>query len=337
MIKRSAALAVLLLASCSPAPAPRDRLYVSLEHGDAVAVIDPASRTVVQRLTPGKRPRGMMLSPDHAKLYVAVSGSPIGGPGVDEDKLPPADHRADGIAVVDLSSGKVERVLAAGSDPETFAMSPDGRTLFVSNEDTGSVSAVAVDGGRATQTSRVGDEPEGVAVTSDGARLFVACEASNLVAMLDARTLQPMKTIPIAGRPRTLLASRDGATIFAAVETAGQLAFISSVDGKLLGLLDLAKGDKSIRPMGMVEGPDGHLFVATGRAGSVIEVDPARRAIVRTISGVGARPWGVALTQDQRLLVTANGPSDDVTFVDRTTGKLLGKVGAKGSPWGFAR
>src|SRR3954465_2073089 len=129
--KLSTGLAALLLAGCSQSSALPERLYVSLERGDAVAAIDPASGKVVQKLAPGKRPRGLMLSPEGSKLYVAVSGSPIGGPGVDASKLPPSDHRADGIAVVDLASGKIERVLAAGSDPETFAMSPDARTIFV--------------------------------------------------------------------------------------------------------------------------------------------------------------------------------------------------------------
>ena len=328
-------LALVLLASCARAPAP-DRVYVSNERGDSVVAIDPAAGKVVQEVRPGRRPRGMALSPDGKRLYVAVSGSPIGGSGVDEDALPAADHAADGIAVIDLASGTLERVLPAGTDPETFALSPDGRTLFVSNEDQGSVSAVATDGGRAALRARVGEEPEGIAATPDGARLFVACEASDYVAMLDARTLRPIRTIPLEGRPRGALMSSDGGFVYVTVELAGKLAVLSAADGAVVRLIDLAQSDKALKPMGMVEAPDGHLFVTTGRAGAVLEVDANAGTIVRRIAHVGARPWGVALTRDGRWLVTANGPSNDISVIDRASGRVARKIHVGMGPWGVA-
>ena len=327
---------LLALAACShPAPTP-DRMYVSLERGNAVVALDAASGAIVQQFSPGVRPRGLQLSPDGATLYVAVSGSPIGGPGVDESKLPPADHRADGIAVIDLASAKVRRVLPVGTDPETFALSADGRILFVSNEDKGAVSAVSTDGARATIQAHVGEEPEGIAITPDGTRLFVACEASDYVAMLDARTLKTIGTIPIEGRPRGLLMSADGATVYVSVESGGRLALISAADGKLEKQIDLAHGDKTLKPMGIVEAPGGHVFVTTGRAGAVLEIDPMAGTIVRRIDSVGARPWGIGITADRKMLVTANGPSDDVSFIDRASGKVIRKVGSGAGPWGVA-
>ena len=41
----------------------------------------------------GKRPRGIKLSRDGTRLFVALSGSPMRRPGVDESKLPPAGPR----------------------------------------------------------------------------------------------------------------------------------------------------------------------------------------------------------------------------------------------------
>ena len=39
----------------------------------------------------------MRVSPDGTQLFVALSGSPIGGPNVDESKLPPADNYAKAL------------------------------------------------------------------------------------------------------------------------------------------------------------------------------------------------------------------------------------------------
>jgi len=329
-------LLALLLAGCTPHRPAGERLYVSDEHGDQVVAIDPASGGVVDQIAAGRRPRGLAMSPDGATLYVAISGSPIGGPGVDEDSLPPPDRKADGIAVVDLASAKVVRVLDVGHDPETFALSGDGRILYVSNEDDGAISQVATDGSRVPITAKVGDEPEGVALSGDGKSLFVACEGSDHVAMLDARTMKMIRTIRLSGRPRGALASRDGTSIFVSVEGAGKLAILDQADGKLRKLLDLAQGDKDIRPMGIVEAPDGHLFVTTGRYGAVIEVDPKAGTIVRTIANVGARPWGIGLTADGATLVTANGPSGDVSLISRISGKIIRKLNVGKGPWGIA-
>lgn len=325
---------ILLIGACQSAEPLPSRLYVSLERGNAVAAIDPVSAKVVQHIDVGARPRGVQLSPDGKTLFVAVSGSPIAGPGVDESKLPPPNHSADGIAVVDLASGRVERVLQAGTDPETFVLSKDGRTIYVSNEDSGSVSAIPTQGAGDRRSAKVGEEPEGVAVSADGTRLFVACESSDYVAMLDARTLAPRGTVALQGRPRSLLRSRDGKTIFVAVESAGKLAMLSAENGAILALIDLRDGNPDIRPMGMAEAVNGHLFVTTGRGGSILEVDPASRRVVRQIANVGARPWGIAFDRSGKLIATANGPSNDVTIVDAKSGTIRAKVTAGASPWG---
>jgi YVTN family beta-propeller protein len=337
-MRRPLILACLLLASCgTPKPTPDatpDRVYVSNERGNNVVALDPATGAVVQTIAAGRRPRGLLVSRDGTRLYVAVSGSPIAGPGVDESKLPPADHSLDGIAVIDLASGKVERVLAAGTDPETFALSPDGRTLFVSNEDTGAVSAVSVDGARPTISTQVGEEPEGAAVTPDGAHLFVACEGSDHVAMLDARTMKLIRLIPIAGRPRGAQMAADGSVVYVSIEGGGQLAVIDAATGILKPLIDISGGDKQVKPMGIVETPGGDLFVTSGRGGSVVEVDPKAGAVKRRIEGVGARPWGISLVGG--TIVTANGPSGDVSFIDAATGKIVRKVRVGEGPWGIA-
>ena len=85
-------------AATAPAPAADahpagGRLFVTNEVGGDISVIDVAARKVITTIPVGKRPRGIRVSPDGSTLYVALSGSPIAGPGVDESKLPPPDKR----------------------------------------------------------------------------------------------------------------------------------------------------------------------------------------------------------------------------------------------------
>src|SRR6187402_3304028 len=81
--------------ACHKKPDPK-LLYASAEASGEVVVVDPAFATVLARIPVGKRPRGLKVSRDGRYLYVALSGSPRGGPNVDESTLPAADRSADG-------------------------------------------------------------------------------------------------------------------------------------------------------------------------------------------------------------------------------------------------
>ena len=156
------------VAAPAPPATPAVGLYVSNETSGDLTIIDANTLTVVATEKLGKRPRGLKVSPDGTRLYVALSGSPIGGPGVDEKTLPPADKSADGIGVFDLAQGKLLKVLPSGSDPETVAVSADGTQVFVANEDAALASIVDVADGKIAYTFKIGEDPEGTGVTPDG-------------------------------------------------------------------------------------------------------------------------------------------------------------------------
>src|ERR1700744_435470 len=191
--------AVLLLAGCNsspkapeqaaqpakPAETSEPRLYVTNEVGGDLNIVDSGNYNML-----GKRPRGIHPSPDHKFIYVALSGSPIAGPDVDESTLPPPDKSADGIGVFDVAQNKLVRMLKAGSDPENFDVSPDGKQIYVSNEDEAAVSIIDVEAGKIAKTLKRGAQPEGVKVTPDGKSVWVTSEETGTISVLD----------PVAGK-----------------------------------------------------------------------------------------------------------------------------------------
>jgi YVTN family beta-propeller protein len=64
-------------APAQPAAPPAVGIYVTNETGGDLSVIDAANGTVVATIPLGKRPRGIVASPDRTLLYVALSGSPF--------------------------------------------------------------------------------------------------------------------------------------------------------------------------------------------------------------------------------------------------------------------
>jgi YVTN family beta-propeller protein len=332
-----ALLLALALAGCGQKPAgpaapAAYKVYATNERSGSVSVIDGATGEVTATLTVGKRPRGLSLSADGKTLYVAVSGSPIAGPGVDESKLPPPDKAADGIAVVDVASGAVRTVVKGVSDPEQVAAAPDGR-LFIASEDTGK--AVVFDAaGKLVAEIPVGEEPEGVNLSPDASHAWVTSEADSRVTVIDTRTLKVLGAVTVGARPRNTAFSPDGRRAYVAGEAD---RVITVIDTKTLAVLNrVTLPDASMRPMGLAVSPDGRrLYVSMGRGGQVVALEAASLSIVGAAK-VGARPWGIALSPDGRTLYSANGPSGEVTAIDTATMTVKAAIKVGEGPWGVA-
>jgi YVTN family beta-propeller protein len=325
----------LLAALASPAGAADSsaRLYVSDETGGNVVIVDPQARRVVARISVGKRPRGIVLSHDQSYVYVALTGSPAAGPNVDESKLPPPDHRYDGVGVVDLKTQRLLKTYPSGIDPETFAVSHDGKILYVSNEDSGQLTALDLGKGTPLATVSVGSEPEGVAVSHDDKVVYVTCETSNALYVLDAHSMKVLAQIPTGKRPRAIYLSGRAQRGFATDEFGATLTEFSTDDYKPVRTISL--GDpKAVRPMGITSRDGKTLYVTTGRFGALLEVDAESGRILRTIEKIGARPWGIALSDDGSKAYTANGPSGDVSVIDLASGSVEARIPVGGSPWG---
>jgi YVTN family beta-propeller protein len=317
-------------------------ICVSNEGSGDVTLIDASSHAVVATIPVGKRPRGIHASPDGKLLYVALTGSPSEGPPELDAKGNPIlrhvedeerDAQADGIGVIDLERRELVKKIPAGSDPEQFAISADGRHLFVANEDVGTASVVDTLSGKVEDIVRVHKEPEGVGITPDGRRVFVTCETGGEVVVFDAATHATIGEVALGGRPRSIVFLQDGERACVPSETAGVVHVVDTEHLAEIATIALPKGS---RPMGTALSRDGRrLFTGNGRAGTVSIIDVPTSAVVGNVT-VGKRAWGVALSLDERTLYVANGPSDDVSVVDVAGAREVEKIHAGKGPWGIA-
>lgn len=323
------------IAPVAHAAAPAGRAYVSNEDGHSITVIDTQSAEVIETIAVGKRPRGLKLSHDGSRLYVAVSGLQKCPPSVPDEECEKMerDLTADGIAVVDTASRKLIKVLQAGSDPEQFDLSTDGKRLFVSNEDMATASVVDLDSGKVVERIAVGIEPEGVVASPNGRWVLVTNEADNSVSVIDTQTLKVVKSVKVGQRPRDIAFTADSKIAYVSGEFDASLYRIAVPKGEPVErLLQLRK---ETRPMALaLDASRSRLYMSTGRGGTVAVIDIAGPKLIAEIP-VGTRPWGIALSQDGRRLYTANGPSDDVSVVDTATLKVVKRIPVGKSPWGI--
>lgn len=317
----------------SQASAPAYRIYVTNERSGDLSIIDSATLEVIATVPLGKRPRGIHASPDGQTIYVALSGSPIAGPGVDESTLPPADKKADAIGVVDVRENKLVRLIPAGSDPEEFDLSKDGKLLYCSNEDVAQASILDIASGKVLATIPVGPEPEGVTTSPDGLHVFVTSEDAGTVAVIDTVAHKTIKTIPVGNRPRDVAFLPDGLTAYVTRENDGVISIVDVLKHQPIQTIELGTAGE-IKPMAVILSPDAtKAYVSSGRGKRVFIIDTATSMVTGSVE-VGERPWGIALSPDGKFLFSANGPSNDVSVVDLARQLVIKKIKAGTGPWG---
>lgn len=311
---------------------PAARAFVTNEDSDDISVIDTSTADVLTTIPVGKRPRGARISPDGSRLFVALSGSPKSPPGTDESELPPADRTADGIGVVDVDRLTLIGTLPSGRDPETFDLTPDGRWMVISNEETAEATVVDVAEGRVLRTIGTGVEPEGVAIRPDGAVAYVTSEAEHSLSVLDLQKGARIATIPTGKRPRAVVFSTDGRRAYVTDELGATVTVVDAVAHQ--PVLTIPIGNDA-RPMGVRITPDGtRLIVTNGRAASISIISVEKGVVESTITGVSGRPWGVDVTRDGKRAFVACGPLNDIAVIDIPSGAVERRVTVGRSPWG---
>lgn len=157
----------------------RRYLYVSNWGGRTVSVIDLQTNEHIRDINVGIRPNDMAMAKD-GRLFVACAGDntvhvistgalETAEQEADPNRRPPEGTRE--IIATSLYPSSPE-----GSTPDGVAVSPDGKTLFVTNADNNDVLVADVSDPEESKVSGfipVGWYPTAVAVAPDGNTLFV--------------------------------------------------------------------------------------------------------------------------------------------------------------------
>ena len=311
-------LAALLLPLAAGTAAAQGVAWVSSEKDDALTLIDTQSLAVIGTVATCQRGRHVQRLPD-GKLMVACTES----------------NEAD---VIDPATRKSVRRVPLGDEPEAFDLSPDGRTLYVSNEDEAEVSFVDAASGKVLKSIKVGQEPEGVKVSADGKTLYVTSEVASMVHVIDVAQAKVVRNIKVGKRPRRMAITPDGKELWVTNELDASVSIVATATHEVTSTLTFSvKGARAedISPVGITMSRDGkRAFVALGKANHVAFVDvPARK--VTDLVLVGKRAWNVALDKAEARLWVVNGLSDDVTVVDVAGAKAIKSIPVGRVPYGL--
>jgi len=156
--------------------------YVTLQGGAGIAVIDTAKRKMVRVIpVPGiTGPHNLDLSFDEKTAYV-------------RDFV----HH---VAVLDIKSGTVKKVIKVGNGHGGIDVSPNGR--YVATAAIGADFISVINPKTLTvKNIKVGSGPHGIRASEDSRWIYVTITKDNLIAVIDTKTMQVTKKIAVGKFP----------------------------------------------------------------------------------------------------------------------------------------
>ncbi|MFV1966786.1 MAG: beta-propeller fold lactonase family protein [Pirellulaceae bacterium] len=134
--------------------------------------------------------------------------------------------------------------------PLALAVSPDGKTLYVSDKTAGCVAVFDVAAGKKVREVTIAGEPNGLALSADGKTLYVAQRKANSIALVDTAKGAVTGQIPVGTWPVAL----------AVAENTGRL-YCCNRGNHTVSVVDLASG-KEIRQIAVVRDPSSAAITA---------------------------------------------------------------------------
>jgi len=204
------------------------RVYVVLSRNNTLAVVNLSTLAVEREIPVGVAPYTVVKLRD--KLYVSnwggrrpVQGDKTGPTGGSLAVIDPETGVActGTVSVIALSANEPEKEIEVGLHPCGMAFSPDGRSLYVANANSDTVSVIETANDTVVQTlsARPMDElpfgsgPNALCVAPDGATLYVANGGNNLLGVLDLGRGRMRGLIPTGWYPGAVTLADEGALL----------------------------------------------------------------------------------------------------------------------------
>ena len=298
--------------------ADASKAYITNEKDNTLSVIDINKRKVIKTVDIGQRPRGITMTKDGKLLLICAS---------DDDR----------VEVRDAKTLKLKYHLPSGPDPELFVLSPDDSILYIANEDDAMVTVVDMNEKMIIDDIPVGVEPEGMGLTNNGAVLVNTSETTNMAHFIDTETLDIVENVLVDARPRVAMFTPNDEEVWVSSEIGGTVKVINPKSKEVthtIGFEIPGVNEESIQPVGVRHTNDGkYTFVALGPANRVAVIDQKTKEIIKYLL-VGQRVWQLAFSTDQKTLLSTNGVSNDVSFINVEKLKVEKSVKVGRFPWG---
>jgi DNA-binding beta-propeller fold protein YncE len=185
--------------------ADKKRLYVSMPLLNQVAVVDLPSFRVVANVDAGVNPSRLVLQNDARYLWVGNDSASV---------------KDSGITAIDTTTLKVAARLSTGLGHHEIALTPNDRSAFITNKDSGTLSVVDGRSFTLVKDIKVGAQPVALAFSPLSQAMYVASESDGSVSAISSVRFETLTKLTTAPGTRAVSVSPDGRYGFAVNQTA---------------------------------------------------------------------------------------------------------------------
>jgi YVTN family beta-propeller protein/YD repeat-containing protein len=301
-------------------PDPEKHVLVVLNKGDNQAVfLEGMTLRELGRAPTGEGPHEAEASPDGRFVYVSNYG-----------------HKEDGhsVTVLDVERRAAAATLDLGEHrrPHGLALSPDGRTLWVTCEGSGHLVGIDTAGRRVARAIPTGDKGSHMVVLSpDGKRAYTANFHSTTVSAIDVESGTLIRKIECEKGPEGIDLSPDGATLWATNRSAESISVVDT--RRLEAVRRIAAGKIPIR---VKFTPDGRRTIVSHYASDDLLLFDAASGNRLLHIPIGGTPIGIRIAPDWKHFYVARSKAGMVALVDIESGKTVREVETGREPDGMA-
>ena len=238
------------------------------------------------------------------------------------------------LSIIDSRTNEAVPPFEFGTHPAAIAITPDGRTAYLANDNPASVSAVQVPSNRAIgEPLPVGEGLTDIAISPDGRRVYATDFTQDSVFVIDTRTNQLVgDPIEVGDGPESVAFTPDGARAYVTNAESKDVSVIDTGLGRVTAAIPVGR-----RPEGIAVTPDGStVYVANDNDGTVSVIDTRTNTAVGSPIEVGNGPGSVAVSADGRAVYVSNFGDDSVSVIDARANEVLTTVQAGEEPLGIA-
>ncbi|QTN30444.1 YncE family protein [Rhodoferax sp. AJA081-3] len=279
-----------------------------------ISVIDPVSWKETKRITTGKEPHHMYLTPDQKSIIIANALS-------------------DSLTFIDPATAEVQRTVRGILDPYQLSFSPDMKWFVTAANRLNHVDIYRWDGTDMVLAKRVatGKTPSHIWIDSTSKTIFCTMQDSDELVAIDISTQTIKWRTKTGAMPADVFGTPDDKFILVGL-TGGDGVEVYDVSGptpKFKQHIKTDKGAHAFRSMGDKR----HVLVSNRVANTISKIDFLNLSVVDSYPAPSG-PDCMDVTADGRFIYVTSRWAGKLSVIDTTIRKVVRQVKVGKSPHG---
>jgi YVTN family beta-propeller protein len=303
-----------LAGACLGAAAQTAPIFVLNSLDASVSVIDPVSWKELRRLSTGKEPHHLYMTPDEKSVIVA-------------------NALGDSLTFIDPRTAEIQRVVRGILDPYQLRFSPDMKWLVIAGNRLNHVDVYRWDGKDLQLAGRVptGKTPSHVWIDSRSTTAYVSMQDSDELVAVDLPSQQLKWRVKTGPMPADIYGTADDRTLLVGL-TGGDGVEVFDVSGaapRSVRRIKTGDGAHAFR----AAGDRRHVYLSNRVANTISKIDLQKLEVVATYPAPGG-PDCMDVTSGGKLLLVTSRWARKMTVIDTESRKVVRQVNVGKSPHG---